>query len=118
MHAQQAPVLFDMDMADRGFWINRFCMGLMEDANRKAFKQDEAAYLGRFPLSTEQTAALLERDYNRCIALGGNIYFLVKLGATDGTTVQAMCAGMAGLALEDYRDAMLAGGRFNTAREA
>lgn len=118
MHAQQAPVLFDMDLADRGFWINRFCMSLMEVANRAAFKQDEAGYLERFPLSSEQATALLARDYNRCIAMGGNIYFLVKLGATDGITVQAMCAGMAGMPVEDYRDAMLAGGRFNPAREA
>ena len=117
MNAQQAPVLFDMESADRGFWINRFCMSLMEEAHREAFKRDEAAYLTRFPLSSEQTQALLARDYNLCIALGGNIYFLVKLGATDGTSVQAMCAGMAGLPLEDYRDAMLAGGRFNPAQE-
>ena len=116
MTARQAPVVFDMELADRGFWINRFCMGLMDETNREAFKRDEAGYLARFPLSSGQVQAILARDYNRCIAMGGNIYFLVKLGATDGVTVQAMCAGMAGMPVAAYRDAMLAGGRFNPAR--
>jgi protocatechuate 4,5-dioxygenase, alpha chain len=116
MTAQHAPVVFNMELADKGFWINRFCMGLMDAANREAFKRDEAGYLARFPLSSGQTQAILARDYNRCIAMGGNIYFLVKLGATDGVTVQAMCAGMAGMPVEDYRNAMLAGGRFNPAK--
>lgn len=56
MAAQQAPVVFDKALADRGFWINRFCMGSMDEATRQAFKRDEVGYLARFPLSSEQTA--------------------------------------------------------------
>ena len=37
----------------------------------------------------EQKQAVLARDLNRCIALGGNIYFLAKIGATDGRKAAA-----------------------------
>ena len=113
MHA--APVIFDIEQADKGFWINKFCMSLMDERNRAEFRQDEAAYLARFPLPPEQAQALLRRQYNRCIELGGNVYFLVKLGATDGVSVQEMCSQMAGIPLAQYRQEMLAGGRFNPA---
>jgi protocatechuate 4,5-dioxygenase alpha subunit len=62
-----------------------FCMSLMKDENRKAFKANEAEYLKQYPLTPEQTDAILKRDYNRMLELGGNIYFTAKLGATDGT---------------------------------
>jgi protocatechuate 4,5-dioxygenase alpha chain len=54
---------------------------------------------------------VLARDLNQAISLGGNIYFLAKLGATDGTSFQQMAASMAGMTEEQYRDMMLRGGR-------
>ena len=62
-------------------------------------------------MTEEQKQAVLARDLNRCIALGGNIYFLVKIGATDGISVQNMVSTMTGMSEEDYRQMMLAGGR-------
>jgi len=53
----------------------------------------------------------LARDLNRCIALGGNIYFLAKIGATDGRSFQQMAGSMTGLTEEQYRDMMIKGGR-------
>jgi protocatechuate 4,5-dioxygenase alpha chain len=88
-----------------------FCMSLMKDENRKAFKANEAEYLNRFPLTPEQREAILKRQYNRMLELGGNIYFTAKLGATDGHSFQHMAAVMTGSTQDDYAKMMLAGGR-------
>jgi protocatechuate 4,5-dioxygenase alpha chain len=48
---------------------------------------------------------------NRMIALGGNIYFLAKIGATDGLSFQQMAGSMTGMSEEEYRAMMVAGGR-------
>jgi protocatechuate 4,5-dioxygenase alpha chain len=88
-----------------------FCMSLMKDENRKAFKANEAEYLKKFNLTREQTDAILKRDYNRMLELGGNIYFTAKLGATDGHSFQQLAAKMTGSSQQDYASMMLAGGR-------
>ena len=103
--------VFDAERSRRGYGINMFCMSLMKDENRKAFKADEAGYLKKFPLTPEQTEAILERDYNRMLELGGNIYFTAKLGATDGHSFQHLAAVMTGNSQEDYAKMMLGGGR-------
>ena len=54
---------------------------------------------------------MLDRDLNRCIALGGNIYFLAKIGATDGKSFQQMAGSMTGMTEAEYRQMMLDGGR-------
>ncbi|MNR37176.1 Protocatechuate 4,5-dioxygenase alpha chain [compost metagenome] len=86
-------------------------MSLMKADNRARFKADERAYLDEWAMSEEQKQAVLDRDLNRCIALGGNIYFLAKIGATDGKSFQQMAGSMTGMSEEEYRDMMLGGGR-------
>jgi protocatechuate 4,5-dioxygenase, alpha chain len=103
--------VFDAERSRQGYGINMFCMSLMKEENRKAFKADEAAYLQRFQLTAEQRDAILKRDYNRMLQLGGNIYFAAKLGATDGHSFQHLAAVMTGSSQEDYAKMMLAGGR-------
>src|SRR4029077_10582760 len=68
-------------------------------------------YLKKYPLTAEQTGAILERDYNRMLELGGNIYFTVKLGATDGQSFRHLAAVMTGSTQDDYAAMMLKGGR-------
>jgi protocatechuate 4,5-dioxygenase, alpha chain len=103
--------VFDAERSREGYGINMFCMSLMKDENRKSFKADEAGYLKRFKLTPEQTEAVLKRDYNRMLELGGNIYFTAKLGATDGHSFQHLAALMTGSTQPDYAAMMLAGGR-------
>jgi protocatechuate 4,5-dioxygenase alpha chain len=103
--------VFDAERSRQGYGINMFCMSLMKDENRKAFKANEAEYLKRFPLTPEQRDAILKREYNRMLELGGNIYFAAKLGATDGHSFQHMAAIMTGATQDDYAKMMLAGGR-------
>src|SRR5438477_11484500 len=103
--------VYDAERPQQGFGINMFCMSLMKDDNRKAFKANEAEYLKKFNLTPEQTDAILKRDYNRMLELGGNIYFTAKLGATDGHSFRHLAAVMTGSTQQDYAAMMLAGGR-------
>src|SRR3990170_5626906 len=104
-------VVFDAEQARKGYHLNQFCMSLMTAENRERFKADERAYLDEWPMSEEQKQAILARDLNRCIELGGNIYFLAKIGATDGKSFQYMAASMTGMTQEEYARMMLQGGR-------
>ncbi|GLR65081.1 protocatechuate 4,5-dioxygenase subunit alpha [Marinospirillum insulare] len=104
-------VIFDATQSRLGFHLNQFCMSLMKEENREAFKADEKAYLQKHPMTDEQRDAVIARDFNRMIALGGNIYFLAKIGATDGHSFQKLASLMTGVPEEEYRDMMLAGGR-------
>jgi protocatechuate 4,5-dioxygenase alpha chain len=103
--------IFDAEQSRKGYWLNQFCMSLMKAEHRERFKADERAYLDTWPMSEDQKQAVLARDLNRCIALGGNIYFLAKIGATDGKSFQYMAATMTGMTQEEYMAMMLAGGR-------
>ena len=103
--------IFDAEQSRKGYWLNQFCMSLMQAANRQRFKADERAYLDQWAMSEEQKLAVLARDLNRCIGLGGNIYFLAKIGATDGRSFQQMAGSMTGMTEAEYRDMMISGGR-------
>ena len=103
--------IFDMEQSRRGYHLNQFCMSLMKAGNRARFKANERAYLDEWPMTGEQKQAVMARDLNRCIALGGNIYFLAKIGATDGKSFQQMAGSMTGMSEAQYRDMMIRGGR-------
>jgi len=104
-------VIFDADQARKGYHLNQFCMSLMTAENRERFKRGERAYLGEWPMGEAQKEAVLARDYNRMITLGGNIYFLAKLFSTDGKSFQYTAATMTGMSQEAYAQMMLNGGR-------
>lgn len=104
-------IIFDAEQSRKGYWLNQFCMSLMKPENRARFKADERAYLDEWPMSEAQKAAVMARDLNACMALGGNIYFLAKIGATDGKSFQQMAGSMTGMTEDEYRAMMLAGGR-------
>ena len=103
--------IFDAEQSRKGYWLNQFCMSLMKAENRERFKSDERAYLDEWPMTEEQKQAVLARDFNRMIELGGNIYFLAKIFATDGKSFQYAAASMTGMSQEAYAKMMLSGGR-------
>ena len=103
--------LFDAEQSRLGYWLNQFCMSLMKAENRKRFLADERAYLDEWEMTEAQKQAVLDRDLNACIANGGNIYFLAKIGATDGHSFQQMAGSMTGMSEDEYRAMMVAGGR-------
>ncbi|KPF85051.1 protocatechuate 3,4-dioxygenase [Brevundimonas sp. AAP58] len=103
--------VFTAARARQGYHLNQFAMSLMKAENREAFKADERAYLDRWPMTEEQKQAVLDRDFNRCLELGGNIYFLAKLFSTDGKSFAQAVSTMTDMSFEDYTAMMIAGGR-------
>ena len=103
--------VFDAERSRKGYGINMFCMSLLKKENREEFKANEAEYLKKFHMTPEQEDAVLKRDYNRMLELGGNIYFTAKLGATDGHSFQHLAAVMTGSTQQEYASMMLGGGR-------
>jgi len=103
--------VFDADMARKGYHLNQFCMSLMKEENRKRFHADERAYVDEWSMTEEQKQAVLDRDYTRMIANGGNIYFLSKLFASDGQSFVHAASSMTGMSKDEYKEMMLQGGR-------
>ncbi|MDE2620505.1 MAG: protocatechuate 4,5-dioxygenase subunit alpha, partial [Sphingomonadales bacterium] len=97
--------------ARQGYHLNQFAMSLMKAENRERWKADEAAYLADWPMTEAQKEAVLARDYNRLLDLGGNIYFLAKVFSTDGLSFLQAVSTMSGMSTEDYAAMMNAGGR-------
>ncbi len=103
--------VFTAARARTGYWLNQFCMSLMKAENREAFKKDEEKYLKQYPMTEAQRQAVLDRDYNRALDLGGNIYFLAKVFSTDGKSFVQAVSTMTGVSVEEYQQMMVSGGR-------
>ena len=103
--------VFTAARARRGYWLNQFAMSLMTPENRERWKADERAYLEEWPMLDEQKEAILARDYNRCLDLGGNVYFLAKVFSTDGLSFAEAVSTMTDMSFPEYREMMLKGGR-------
>jgi protocatechuate 4,5-dioxygenase, alpha chain len=103
--------VFTAARARKGYWINQFSMSLMKPENRERWKVDERAYLEGWKLSDEAKAAILTRDYNALLELGGNVYFFSKIFSCDGLSFAEAVSTMTDMAFPEYRDMILAGGR-------
>ena len=103
--------IFDAEQSRMGYHLNQFCMSLMKAENRERFKADQRAYIDEWPMTEAQKQAVLDVDLNRAISLGGNIYFLAKLGATHGKSFQQMAGSMTGMTEDEYKSMMVGGGR-------
>ena len=103
--------VFDAQRARKGCPLNKFFMSLMSADNRKAFLADEARYLKQFNMTDEQAEAVMKRDWNRMLELGGVVYCLAKLAFTDQHSYQFMASEMTGMTEQEYVDMMMSGGR-------
>jgi protocatechuate 4,5-dioxygenase alpha chain len=103
--------VYDAERGRVGYALNMCCMSLNKAENRKAFKENEALYLDRFPLTEEQRRAVLARDWLGMLRVGGNIYYTIKIAFCDGLTFQDVAGMMSGVSKETYVQMMLAGGR-------
>lgn len=112
-HDIPGTYVFDGEHSRKGYHLNMFCMSLNHEENRKLFNADEAAYLSRFPMTDEQRAAVLERDWLGMLQLGGNIYYTFKLATVDGMTMQDAGAAMSGtgMTVDEFRKMLMDGGR-------
>jgi protocatechuate 4,5-dioxygenase alpha chain len=103
--------VFDADRSREGYHLNQFCISLRLQVNRDSFNKDEQAYLDSYPMTSDQRNAVLSRNWNLLLELGGNIYYTSKLAANDGINFQNLAGRMTGMGVEAYRDMMLKGGR-------
>jgi len=103
--------VFTAARARKGYHINQFAMSLMKAENRERFKADEKAYLDEWKISDAAKQAVLARDYNALLDLGGNVYFLSKLFSTDGLPFAEAVSTMTDMSWPEYRQMMLDGGR-------
>jgi protocatechuate 4,5-dioxygenase alpha chain len=103
--------VFTGQRARKGYHLNQFCMSLRRAENRARFLTDERGYLDEWPMTEAQKQAVLDRDWNAAIAEGGNIYFVAKILATDGTSMPVAASAMSGVTVEEYTAMMIAGGR-------
>lgn len=95
----------------KGYQLNQFCMSLRSAQNRARFLADERGYVDEWPMTEAQKRAVLDRDWNAALAEGGNIYFLAKILATDGTSFPEAASIMTGVSVAEYTAMMVAGGR-------
>ncbi len=103
--------VFDAQRARQGYHLNEFLYSLMKAANRAAFLANEAEYTRRFAMTEAQRTAVLRRDWNKLLELGGVSYALAKLAFTDGKSYQYMASRMTGMTEKEYVEMMLHGGR-------
>jgi len=103
--------VFDADRSREGYHLNQFCISLRLQKNRDVFNAGEEAYLDKYPMTPEQRSAVLARDWNLLLELGGNIYYTSKLAANDGINFQNLAGLMTGMGVDKYREMMLNGGR-------
>ena len=94
--------VFDLATSWRGYRINKMCSALSEPHNRDACKQDEEGFMCKYALIEEEKRLVRERDFSGLLAAGGNIYFLLKLGAVTGNGLYHMGAKMRGETYEQF----------------
>jgi len=104
-------IVFDGRRSREGLPLNNLAITLNKEAERDAFVADPEAFMERFGLSAEQKEAVRNRDFHRMIELGGNIFFIYKIGMVDGLTVPDIVATMAGMSTEEFVEMMRNGGR-------
>jgi protocatechuate 4,5-dioxygenase alpha chain len=105
------PPIFDGDASRRGFRMNKLFMSLRDAANRERFLADEAGYCREYGLTPEQAQAVLDRDWQAMIDLGGSIFYVYKLAMMDGRSMQYLGGVFTGMGEDNFLAAMRAGGR-------
>lgn len=94
--------LFDRPRSIRGYRLNKMAMGLGKPENRKAFKDNEEAYLDSFGLNAGEKSAVMQRDWHAMVRLGGNLFFILKISAIDPTPITRIGAAQASMEHEDF----------------
>jgi protocatechuate 4,5-dioxygenase alpha chain len=103
--------IYTIEMAQRGFALNEFCMSLRTPENRERFFADERTYVDEWDMTEDQKQAVLDRDFQKMLDLGGNVYFLAKIFSSMGLSYVQAVSTMTDMNPEEYTAMMVAGGR-------
>ena len=104
-------LVFDGEVARRGYALNAMCFSLTTDVTRSEFLADESAYMERFELTAAQRDAVARRDVLAMLEAGGNIYYLAKLAGVWGLGVQDVGAQQTGVTVEEFKRRLVEAGR-------
>jgi protocatechuate 4,5-dioxygenase, alpha subunit len=104
-------IVFDGEMAMKGYALNRMCYSFNSAENREAFRADEEAYCAKYGLTEEQRDAVRRRDVLAMLEAGGNIYYLAKLLGIFGLNVQDIGAMQTGMTVEEFKQKLVEAGR-------
>jgi protocatechuate 4,5-dioxygenase alpha chain len=110
-HDLPGTPVFDGQASRRGLRMNQLFMSLRSVANRERFLADERSYCEEFRLTAEQQRAVLERDWQAMVDLGGSIFYIYKLAMMDGKSMQYLGGVFSGMTEDEFRAALIAGGR-------
>lgn len=105
--------VFDITQSQKGYALNKFCETLNRAAGREQFLTNETAYLDTFNMSDEQKEAVKTRNINKLLELGGNIYYVFKIAAVLGHSMQSAGAmqSVPPISEAEFRQMMIDGGR-------
>lgn len=104
-------VIFDGEMAQRGYALNKMCYSFNDAANRQAFLADEEGYCARYGLNAQQREAIRARNVLQLIAAGGNAYYLAKFAGIFGLDMQDIGAQQTGMTKDEFKAKLVAAGK-------
>jgi len=96
-------IFFDGPMSTKGYSLNKMCYSFNNADAREAFKSDEAGYCDKFGLTEEQKEAILKRDLNALLRLGGSVYYLAKFAGLLGLNMQDIGGMQTGRTKEEFQ---------------
>ncbi|MDO9599568.1 MAG: protocatechuate 4,5-dioxygenase subunit alpha [Azoarcus sp.] len=103
--------VFDGDLAQKGYALNKMCFSFNSAENREAFSADEKAYCTKYGLNKEQSEAIRTRNVLGLLAAGGNVYYLAKFAGILGLDVQDLGAAQTGMTKEAFKAMLVAAGK-------
>lgn len=103
--------IFDGDLAQKGYALNKMCFSFNSAENREAFRADETAYCTKYGLNEEQFEAIRTRNVLGLLAAGGNVYYLAKFAGILGLDVQDLGAAQTGMTKEAFKAMLVAAGK-------
>ena len=95
--------VFDGKTSHDAYGLNKLLFSFNEEANRKEFEADKAAYADKFGLTEAQKKALINDDFLAMIRMGANIYYLAKLAVPRGFSVQDAGAAFQGITTDEFK---------------
>jgi protocatechuate 4,5-dioxygenase alpha chain len=100
--------IFDGAQAQKGYALNKMCFSFNSADARAEFLRDEEAYMRKFGLNEEQSAAIRTRNVLGLLAAGGNVYYLAKFAGILGLDVQDLGAAQTGMTKEAFKARLVA----------
>lgn len=103
-------IIFDGDLARKGYALNKMCYSFNSAENRASFKQDPEAYYEKFHLIEPQRNAMRSGNVLEMLAAGGNAYYLAKFAGIYGLDMQDIGAQQTGVSKEEFKAKLIKAG--------